>query len=75
MNSRVYPLKEAAGMVGIGANVLRVMINRGDIAGVQVLKGTRLIWALKPETVDYLRNRKKITTYQALVDEWVLERP
>ena len=73
MNSRVYPLKEAAGLVGINANVLRVMINRGDLAGVQILKGTRPIWALTPETVDYLRNRKKMTTYQALVDELVLE--
>lgn len=41
MNSRVYPLKEAAGMVGINANVLRVMINQGDVLGVQILKGTR----------------------------------
>lgn len=47
----IISLDEASKLCGVPANTLRTRLNRGELSGVKIAKGQRMVWALHRQTV------------------------
>lgn len=71
MSKEHYLLEEASQITGIPVNTLRTRLNRGELTGLKVSKGKRLVWALPAFTVNDLQsNVPKSSPYQAVFEKW-----
>lgn len=64
-------LDEASRLTGIPTATLRTRLNRGELSGVKISKGKRLIWGILPEVVASLKPKAQDKgEYERLFKQW-----
>lgn len=73
MNSKnILTLDEASSILGVPAVTLRGKLNKGEIRGVKIKKGTRDIWGIEQEEIESLIGlAQPMSSYSELFNNWL----
>lgn len=64
-------LDEVSRLTGIPANTLRTRLNRGELSGVKIPFGKRMVWGLLPDVVTSLQEEGRVADeYEFLLSAW-----